>query len=178
MAVSRATPELEKVLPLPLLLHDFSDPGQVVGDAGVDPGWGVVAEGNNALCHFITHQGPTRISLGRDEMDFRLNLFSVVTGFSLVPPCPVAPSLSHIPPSCPELSWGSTPGAVQGLWGCQAIQRASPHGNCHQMLVTCPGSWLCPCQQQLLLPEKPECPPHTWLESFSWWKLPAQIMPE
>lgn len=66
-----------------------------MGDAGVDPGWGVVAKGNNALCHFIAHQRPTRISLGRDDTDFR-GLFPVGTGFSLVP---VALFLSHIPPS-------------------------------------------------------------------------------
>lgn len=105
---------LEKVLPLPLPLHlhDFVDPGQVVGDAGVDPGWGAVAKGHNTMCHFITYQGATRISLERDEIDFR-GLFPMLTGFSLVPPC-LAPFLTHIPPSCPEL--GLYPGAVQTLW--------------------------------------------------------------
>lgn len=64
-AVSRAAPMLEQVLLL--LLQDFFDPGQVVGDAGVDPGWGVVPKGNDALCHLIAYQGPTRISLRTDE---------------------------------------------------------------------------------------------------------------
>lgn len=65
-AVSRAVPTLEQVR-LPLLLQDFFDPGQVVGDAGVDPRRGVVPKGNDALCHLIAYQGPTRISLRTDE---------------------------------------------------------------------------------------------------------------
>lgn len=84
-------------LPLPLLLHDLSDPGQVVGDAGVDPGWGMVAKGNNSLCHVMAHQGPTRISLGREEVDFRGNRFFFLPVVSdLLPPCPGAPFLPDL----------------------------------------------------------------------------------
>ena len=53
-AVFRAAPMLDRVQLL-LLLQGFFDPGQVVGDAGVDPGWGVVPEGDNALCHLIAY---------------------------------------------------------------------------------------------------------------------------
>ena len=66
IAVSRAAPMLERV-PLLLLLQGFFDPGQVVGDAAVDPGRGVVPKGNDALCHLIAYQGPARISLRTDE---------------------------------------------------------------------------------------------------------------
>lgn len=65
-AVSRAALMLKRV-PLLLLLQGFFDPGQVVGDAGVDSGQGVVPKGNNALCHLIAYQGPARISLRTDK---------------------------------------------------------------------------------------------------------------
>lgn len=65
-AVSRAAPTLERVL-LRLILHDFFDPGQVVRDAGVDPRRVVIPKGNNALCHLVAYQGPTRISLRTDK---------------------------------------------------------------------------------------------------------------
>lgn len=50
-----------------LLLHGFFDPGQVVGDAGIDPRGVVMPEGNDALRHLIAHQGPARITLRTDE---------------------------------------------------------------------------------------------------------------
>lgn len=59
---------LERVLLLLLLPQGFFDPGQVAGDAGVDPGWDGVPKRNDALCHLIAYQGPTRISLRTERL--------------------------------------------------------------------------------------------------------------
>lgn len=186
-AVSRAAPMLEQMLLLLLLLlHDFFDPGQVVGDAGVDAGRAVVPEGNDALRHLLAYQGPARISLRIDER-LVLEVSSLWEQVSWSVP-------AQAPPAGPCLCSGSAaapapcvhpgaPGAALDR-GFRAPRELVLTGATNQMLVTSPGNQPSLCQQRPLLwePASPRPSPQpiaapTWLESLSSWKLPAHTMP-
>lgn len=119
-----------------LLPQGSSDPGQVVGDVGVDTRWVVVPEGNNALCHLIAHQGPTGISLGTERLD--LEACSPQTRFHLVP-------------------WGSALGLRMDR-GVRAPRELIHVGATRQALVTAPGNLLSLRQQ----PPLPQDPPAPW----------------